>query len=97
MSMHELETELNRILTRLSHLNDQQRTLAATHVHATAQRIRDLTIKCGDHGPKELPTVDPRIVGAQLQVVCTDLQMLASGDVLNQAVRGLASLRRALP
>lgn len=97
MSQQELETELNRILTRLSHFNDQQRTLAAPLVHAAAQTLRVLTIECGDQGPIELPSVDPRIVGAQLQVACTDLQMLASGDVLNQAVQALANLRRALP
>ena len=97
MSMHELETELNRILTRLSHLHDQQRTLAAPLVHATAQRIRDLTIECGDDGPNALPLVDPRIAGAQLQVTCADLCALAEERTLETATAQLIELRRSLP
>lgn len=97
MSQHELETELNRILTRLSHLNDQQRTLAVPLVHATAQGIRSLTSECGDDGPNALPLVDPRIAGAQLQVMCTDLCTVADQNTLDTATAQLIELRRLLP
>lgn len=97
MSQHVLETELNRILTRLSHLNDQQRTLAAPLVHATAQRIRGLTSECGDDGPNLLPLVDPRVADAQLQVLCADLCTVADENTLETATAQLTELRRSLP
>lgn len=97
MNQHGLETELNRILTRLSHLNDQQRTLAAPLVHATAQRIRDLTIECGDEGPRALPAVDPRVAAGQLQVASADLCRVADEKTLETATAQLTELRRSLP
>jgi hypothetical protein len=101
-SLRELDTELARVVDRLSSLPLTKVALVRDDCHETAVRLVEETRRLTDDIPvhAEVPRLEPQGVGALIAVLGRDYREAAKAapeSDVSQVVAWLVELRRSLP
>lgn len=96
----EFDTQVRRLLDRLSGININRLPDIAAEVRDTCLALLAISARLGDPAPVPLPTLRPTALGDQVAVLAADLRAAAlrveDAGALAQATEILTALRRSV-